>query len=104
VALEPKRYQRGALRLNHTWYEVARGPFTIDLTAIGLQQPSAEMMYLLQRGDTVGAMIGSTLDIVGTGDLALEGAWDGSVIRGRWWQLAVRGCPSGTFELRRPAI
>jgi hypothetical protein len=90
--LEPKHREAGALHLNHTWYDVAQGPFDIDLGEIGLRSPSASTMYLLQRGDSVGAMMGSTLSIVESGDVVLEGAWRGSMVQGRWWQLAVPGC------------
>ena len=104
IVLEPRRRRPGALYLNHMFYDVARGAVVIDLDDLGMQQPSSETMILLQRGDSVGAMVGSSLSVIGTGDLALEGAWDGELIRGCWWQLAVSGCPHGTFELRRPAI
>ena len=104
IVLEPRRRRPGALPLNHFFYDVARGAVEIDLGNLGMQQPSSETMILLQRGDSVGAMVGSSLSVIGKGGLALEGAWDGELIRGRWWQLAITGCPQGTFELRRPAI
>ena len=106
VHLDPNRRNRepGALHLNHTWYDIAQGPFELDLSSLLAFEPTVPVIHLLQRGDSVGALIGATMSIIDSGDLALSGFWHGSMIRGRWHQLAIIGCPSGTFELRRPAI
>ena len=106
IHLKAKRRNRepDALYLNHTWYDVAQGPFELDLSPLLAFEPNVPVMHLLQRGDSVGALIGATMSIIDSGDLALSGRWHGTAIRGRWHQLAITGCPSGTFELRRPAI
>ena len=95
--------ERGALHLNHSWYDVAQGPFELDLTSLLADVPRVPVVRLLQRQDSVGAMIGATMSVLHDGDLALMGFWEGESIRGEWHQIMSPGCPSGRFELRRPA-
>lgn len=106
VSLEPGRRSNepGALHFHHMWYDAARGSFDLDLSPMLKYQPRVRVIHVLQRHDSVGAMIGATGSIIDEGDLSLEGYWHGDVIRGRWHQLGVVGCPSGSFELRRPAV
>ena len=93
----------GSLRLNHIWYDAVYGSTEKDFRPLLRHAPSSTQMVLYVSGDSVGGIIGTTMQFIGVGDLLLRGVNREGHITGRWAQLAVAGCPTGVFELKRPA-
>jgi hypothetical protein len=93
-----------SMRLNHVWYDAVVGDTEDDFRPLLRESPSSTRMVLYVSGDSVGGIIGTTMSIVGVGDLVLRGDLREGRITGRWAQLAVAGCPTGVFELRRPDV
>lgn len=93
----------GTLKLDHVCYACLGS--TVDgprVPWLRLSPTSDHLRLWLATPDTVGAVVGTTMSTVGTGDLELSGRLQGdSLITGTWRQLGTPEQVHGHFELRR---
>ena len=89
------------LQLNHVCYACLRATVSADWDRLLRIPPTSNRMSLGTDSTIMGATIGTTMQIVGVGDLILRGSWTGDSAVGTWRQLESPDSATGTFVMRR---
>jgi hypothetical protein len=90
----------GILRSSHICYDCLAGTLPANWRSLLETPPTSSRLRLHTNDTVVSAVVGTTLSIVGIGDLELIGRWHGDSAVGTWQQLPHPIAARGRFVLR----
>jgi hypothetical protein len=101
-ALGPDSITRMAdvLKLSHTCFDCLAGTLSVEWRSLVEWPPTSSRIRVHTNDTSLSAIVGTTVSIVGIGDLELNGRWHGDSAVGTWRQIPHPITARGRFVLR----
>jgi hypothetical protein len=88
------------LKLSHTCFDCLAGTLPVDWRSLVEWPPTSSRIRVHTNDTSLSATVGTTVSIVGVGDLELTGRWRGDSVVGTWRQIPNPIIARGRFILR----